>query len=223
MKIITFILFSLLCMGCKTEKKEALPASEKAYTLVEKIANAHGFQEWKNVGELHFTFNVDRDSSHFERSWIWEIDNNHVTSISQKDTVTYNRLELDSITTKVNSGFINDKYWLLAPFNLVWDKGNYTYEHHENVVAPLSRKTMHKLTIVYGNEGGYTPGDAYDFFFGDDYRLQEWVFRKGNRSETSLVTTWEDYMEKNGLLIARKHTNDTGFNLYFTDLEVQKK
>ncbi|MDE3743902.1 hypothetical protein [Maribacter polysaccharolyticus] len=223
MRITTFLLFSLLCMGCKTEKKEAKPTPEKAFTIVEKIANAHGFQEWKNVGELRFTFNVDRDSSHFERSWIWDINNNQVTAISQKDTVTYHRAQLDSITDKINGKFINDKYWLLAPFNLVWDKGNYTYEHYENEVAPLSHKTMHKVTLVYGNEGGYTPGDAYDLYFGDDYRIQEWVFRKGNSPEASLVTIWEDYADINGLQISRKRSNDKGFLLYFTHLAAQKK
>ncbi|MBD0779847.1 hypothetical protein HPE56_18775 [Maribacter sp. ANRC-HE7] len=223
MKISKLILLSLLFIGCKTEKKEVKPAAEKTYTLVEKIANAHGFKSWENVGELRFTFNVDRDSSHFERSWIWNIDNNQVTSITQKDTVTYQRSQRDSITHTINGGFINDKFWLLAPFNLVWDKGNYTYEHHENEMAPLSKKPMHKLTMVYGSEGGYTPGDAYDFFFGDDYLIKEWVYRKENQPEASLVTTWEDYIEKGGLQIAQTHTNEEGFTLFFTNLEVKKK
>ena len=48
---------------------------------------------------------------------------------------------------------------------------------------------MQKLTIVYGDEGGYTPGDAYDFYFGDDHIIKEWVFRKGNATEPSTMTT----------------------------------
>ena len=43
---------------------------------------------------------------------------------------------------------------------------------------PLVGENMQKLTIVYANEGGYTPGDAYDFYFGDDFVIREWVFRK---------------------------------------------
>ena len=223
MKIIKLVLLGLLFIGCKTEKKETPPKEEKTYDIVEKIANAHGFQNWKNIGELHFTFNVNRDSSHFERSWIWNIKDNKVTAISQNDTTTYQRSKLDSTTNKINGKFINDKYWLLAPFNLVWDKGNYTFDHQEKEMAPISKKPMHRLTIVYGTEGGYTPGDAYDFYFGDDYRLQEWVFRKENQPEASLVTTWEDYIEKDGLQIAQTHTNDEGFSLYFTKLEVKQK
>ncbi len=80
---------------------------------------------------------------------------------------------------------------------------------------------MQKLTIVYGNEGGYTPGDAYDLYFADDYMLKEWIFRKGNQKEPSMATTWEDYAEINGLKLAQTHKNNEGFKLYFTNLEVK--
>jgi hypothetical protein len=81
---------------------------------------------------------------------------------------------------------------------------------------------MHKLTIVYNNEGGYTPGDAYDFFFGDDYILKEWIYRKGNRESPSLSTTWEDYEDKGGIEIATAHKDASGdFKLSFTDIEVK--
>ena len=215
------LLLVLVIMGCKMEKKPEQPLVATEPTILEHIANAHGMQQWKNVKELRFTFNVDRDTSHFERTWDWKVVDNQVTSISQTDTVTYNRSTLDSITNKVNGGFINDKYWLLAPFNLVWDQKGFSYEHLENEMAPLSKKPMHKLTIVYGQEGGYTPGDAYDFYFGDDYLIQEWVYRKGNQPEASLVTTWEDYTDREGLHIAQKHANEEGFTLYFTHIEVK--
>lgn len=213
----------IVFLGCKSEKKQDKPVIEKELSLVEKVAHASGYENWNKVEELQFTFNVDRDTSHFERTWIWKIDENQVTSISKKDTIIYHRSKMDSITTKINGGFINDKYWLMAPFNLIWDKGNYTQVHKENEIAPISKKSMNKLTIVYGSEGGYTPGDAYDFFFEDDYMVTEWVFRKGNLPEASLITTWEDYIEKGGLKIAQLHKNDEGFKLYFTDIEVKTR
>ena len=128
---------------------------------------------------------------------------------------------MDSIAHKTNGNFINDKFWLLSPYQLAWDAKNVTHTHKTKVKAPLSKKTMQMLTIVYGSEGGYTPGDAYDFYFEDDLIVQEWTFRRGNQEEPSMITTFEDYKKLNGLNIATMHQMDNGkFKLYFTDLEV---
>lgn len=216
------LLFVLIITSCKDNKKqEEITTPEVEKTILEKVAFAHGFENWKNANEIKFTFNVDRDTTHYEREWIWHIKENDVTAKNDKETVRYNRNLLDSITTKTNGGFINDKFWLLAPYQLIWDQNNFKYEHTTTAEAPISKKQMQKLTIVYGDEGGYTPGDAYDFYFGDDYILKEWVFRKSNQAEPSMATTWEDYKELNGLKIAQSHKNAEGnFNLHFTDLEV---
>ena len=200
----------------------SLNCSAQEQNVPEKVANAHGLENWKNVKEIKFTFNVDRDTSHFERTWIWKPKTNDITSITAEGKLEYNWSNMDSIAYKTNGGFINDKYWLLAPFQLVWDGKNITHEHTIHSEAPISKKPMQKLTIVYGNEGGYTPGDAYDFYFGEDYIIKEWVFRKSNQPEPSLVTTFDDYLEMEGLKIAKMHQNaDGSFKLYFTDVEVK--
>ncbi len=218
-----FLLGFVILLSCRPKGKTAEPIIvEKEQTVLEKIAYAHGYGDWKNVEELTFTFNVDRDTTHFERTWIWQPKTNVVTAISATDTLIYNRKKMDSIAHKTNGGFINDKYWLLAPFNFVWDKENIGYEHTLNAEAPISKKSMQKLTLVYGNEGGYTPGDAYDFYFGDDYLVKEWIFRKGNQTEPSLATTWESYVDKEGLKLATMHKKSDGnFKLYFTNLAVK--
>ena len=191
-------------------------------SILEKVANAHGLENWKNVQEIKFTFNVDRDTTHFERTWIWKPKSNVITSITGEQTLEYKRSNMDSTAHKTNGWFINDKFWLIAPFQLVWDGNNIKHEHTDNAKAPISKKPMQKLTIVYGSEGGYTPGDAYDFYFGDDYIVQEWVFRKANQSEPSMTTTFENYEEINGLKIAKVHKMAEGnFNLFFTDVVVK--
>lgn len=215
-----FVLFILL--GCKTDKKTEITPPEKELTILEKVANAHGFENWKQVKEINFTFNVDRDTAHFERSWSWQPQSNDVVAISAADTLRYNRKSMDSIAEKTNGGFINDKYWFMAPFNLVWDANNFTHEHKMSVSAPISKKPMQKLTIVYSNEGGYTPGDAYDFFFEDDYVVKEWIFRRGNAAEPSTITTWEGYEDKGGLKLSTVHKNAEGnFKLHFTNISVE--
>jgi hypothetical protein len=191
-------------------------------SILQKVADANGFQNWKNVTELKFTFNVDRDGKHFERSWIWRPKTNDITAISEEGTMTYNWANMDSAANKANGNFINDKYWMLAPFQLVWDGKNITHKYTAKTEAPISKKPMQKITIHYGAEGGYTPGDAYDFYFGDDLIVREWVYRRGNQADPSVVTTWEDYVDIKGLKIARIHKNAEGnFKLHFTGLEVK--
>lgn len=191
-------------------------------SILEKVANAHGLENWKNVNQIKFTFNVDRGGELFRRNWTWETKKGNVTMVSEKDTISYSRNSIDDKVKEADANFINDKYWLLAPFQLVWDGNNIKHEHTVNSEAPIAKKPMQKLTIVYGNEGGYTPGDAYDFYFGDDYIVQEWVFRKANQPEPSMITTFEDYEEVNGMKIAKMHKMGEGnFKLFFTDFEVK--
>lgn len=222
--ILLSILVSSVFTGCKTDQKKTkvVVAEDKELTVLEKIANANGFENWKDVERIKFTFNVDREDEHFERTWLWETGSNDVTMMTRQDTISYNRKSVDSTMTATDGGFVNDKFWLLAPYQLVWDQKSFTHKHTENVEAPISKATMHKLTTVYNNEGGYTPGDAYDYYFGDDYIIKEWVYRKENQSEPNMVTTWEDYKNLNGLHISMMHKRpDADFSLYFSGVEVK--
>ena len=82
--------------------------------------------------------------------------------------------------------------------------------------------SLHKITITYPNEGGYTPGDAYDFYYGDDFLIQEWVFRQKNNPEPSLITAWGKYQDFNGIKIATEHIRNEGvWKLYFTDIKIE--
>lgn len=223
-----FVVLLLLFSSCKDTPKRndtatttTTEVAEKQLTLPEKIAFAHGFENWKTIDQLAFTFNVDRNEKHFQRSWIWNIKQNTVTHISGADSLTYNRKNMDSIAYKTNAGFINDKFWLLAPYNLVWDRNNYTYTHTALDTTPIGKHPMQKLTVVYGNKGGYTPGDAYDFYFGDDLIIREWTFREGNQEEPSMSTTWENYKKQNGIILAQEYNGATkDFKLYFDGVKV---
>lgn len=221
MKIKSTLLLLLLMTAIISCKKEEKKEVIKEISIAEKIANAHGFENWKNVSQIHFTFNVDRDSSHFERSWTWKPKTDDVTLISGTDTISYNRKYIDSTSLNADKGFINDKYWLLAPYQLIWDEGT-TISEAILVEAPISKTQMNKITLTYSNEGGYTPGDAYDFYFTDNYLIKEWVFREGNTEEPSLITTWENYQDSNGLNMSLDHIKSEGnWKLYFTHVKVE--
>lgn len=215
----------LAIVSCKDSAKQAQDVSSDnamaEMTVPERLAAAHGFDHWADVSEITFTFNVDRDTMHFERGWIWNVRENRVTRIMQGDTLSYLRSEVDSTLTQADGNFINDKYWFLAPYQWVWDQKNIQWEMEGGATAPISGETMDKFTIVYGDSGGYTPGDAYDFYIGADSLVAEWVFRRGNQPEPGLVTTWEGYEEHGGLKLSTMHQNQEGFKLYFTGVSVK--
>ena len=234
MKNLQLILLAIVILAlgsCKQEnpkgEKAAQPAEQaetKVLTEAEIIAHNNWFEQWGEVSQIDFTFNVDRNGQKVsERAWSWKPKHNEVKLRTGTDTITYNRSTIDSLSMRADRGFINDKFWLLAPFQLVWDEGT-TLTVQDTATAPISQKLLKKLTIVYGSEGGYTPGDAYDFYYGSDYMIQEWVFRQANGSEPSLVNTFEDYQDFNGIKIAKTHKNkEATFNLYFTDIKVTKE
>ncbi len=220
------LLFAALAVvSCKESGKQAQaettdkPTAE--LTAPERLAASHGYANWGDVSEIRFTFNVDRDTMHFERGWIWNVRENRVTRIMGEDTLSYLRSEVDSTLAQADGSFVNDKYWFLAPFQGVWDQESVQWEMEEGATAPISGETMDKLTLVYGDSGGYTPGDAYDLYIGADSLVAEWVFRRGNQPEPSLASTWEGYEEHGGLKLSTMHQNKEGFKLYFTGVSVE--
>ncbi|WP_224483576.1 hypothetical protein [Robertkochia aurantiaca] len=213
-KLYPLALVLLLLISCNEE------TDKKPLSAPEKIAYAHGFENWDKIEEIQFTFNVDRDTTHFERHWIWQPKSDAVTMIYAEDTVSYNRASIDSTVLQADKAFVNDVYWLLAPYKLVWDKG-YEYEEPYLDKAPISNDSLQKFSIVYVGEGGYTPGDGYDFYLDQENKVKEWVYRKDNDTAVCMKTTWEDYENLEGLQIATMHQDETGkFKLYFTGLEV---
>lgn len=212
---------SLICLiflsACKSEKKETV---KKELSIAEKIAKAHGYENWKNVEKVEFTFKVDRDSIKGKgRSWVWHPKEDKVKMMTSKFTVEYVRSEMDSTFIIADKSFINDKFWLLVPFQLVWDRSA-TISEPLKAEAPISKTKMDMITITYPNEGGYTPGDAYDIYYDENYMIKEWAFRKGNSPEPSLTNTFENYQDFNGIKVATDHKKDGGnWNLNFNNVK----
>ncbi|MGM5469641.1 hypothetical protein ACS386_05140 [Flavobacteriaceae bacterium LMO-SS05] len=215
-QFMTILSVLVVLSSCKKDTKKEAIVPTKELTTAQKIANAHGYENWKNISKIEFTFNTSRGA----RSWTWEPKTQNVRLIQNSDTISYNRSKINSTSSKADRAFINDKYWFLAPFQLVWDKNASTSEVVK-ALAPISNIEMNKITLTYPNTGGYTPGDAYDFFFGDDYLIKEWIYRKGNSEAPSMMTTWEDYEDIKGLKISKMHKNaEDNWNLYFTGVSV---
>ena len=215
------LLLFVFSVSCKSDKSETPAEVTKELTIAEKIANAHGFENWKNVTEVQFTFAVDRDTIKGNgRSWIWLPKKDSVYMQAGVQNIKYSRKNIDSIPKNVDRAFINDKYWVFVPFQLVWDTSA-TISDVKKAKAPISEAEMDMITILYPSEGGYTPGDAYDIYYDSDYMIKEWTFRKGNSPEPSLSTTFENYKDFNGIKIAIDHKQeDASWNLNFKNVKV---
>ena len=219
------IVIAFICFSCKSNEAEKTTETkvpeEKTLTIAEEIAKAHGYEHWNTVKQIEFTFGVEREGkSGRGRHWKWNPKSDDITLTTTTDTITYNRKSIDSLSLNADKAFINDKFWLLIPFQLVWDQGT-TISEPRTEIAPLSKKELNKITLLYSNEGGYTPGDAYDIYYDNDYMIREWVFREANTEEASLTNTFEGYNDYNGLIIATDHKKDNGnWNLKLENIKV---
>ncbi len=218
--IICMVLFS----GCK-ERQENFTTDEHSKDIElpvnEQIAYANGFEEFEEVKQINFTFNVKvNDTLRTSRAWKWFPQEDRVELTEKGETIIYdNDGDYTETEKAADRKFINDTYWFLFPYQLIWS--DFEMEHTPNAEAPLSKVQMEQLTISFENEGGYTPGDTYHIFFKDDKLIREWTFVSSEGR--SLSTTWEDYEDFGGVKVAKMHkSEDESFQLFFTDIEVIK-
>src|SRR6202049_2156328 len=132
-----------------------------------QIADAYGLASWSQVEQIRYTFNVDAGPKKVARTWTWEIKPDRVTyegpdSSGKPVKTTYTRANMPPDVVKdVDPNFINDQYWLLFPFHLVWDK-DATVEDKGMTAAPMGKGKVRKVTVTYPKtRGGYTPGGFY--------------------------------------------------------------
>jgi len=220
MKNIFFIVLFIWALSA-CEPKATYPD-----TLPMKVALAYGFDQFEDVNSIAYTWNVRRDSvTVITRDWKWNVKDRTVYYATPDTSYTYSLdLPADSLPV-ADKGFVNDKYWMMFPFQLGWDTG-YTYETTENVPSPIAGTNSTLLTIVYKSGEpempvtGYTPGDAYDLYLDENNMILEWVFRRGNGTE-GRPSTWEDVQSFGPIKLATTHSNDLGEKfIWFTNISV---
>lgn len=195
-----------------------------------QIADAYGLGSWSQVEEIHYTFNVEAGPQKVARTWTWSPKTDSVTYEGQDSAgkpvkTSYTRGSMSPDVVKdVDPHFINDQYWLLFPFHLVWDK-DVTVEDKGMTTAPMGKGKARKVVVTYPKTGGgYTPGDSYDLFVGADNRIVAWNFHRGGVPEPTLTVTWADYKMAGPILIAHEHRGTLSgkpFHLFFTDVSVK--
>ncbi len=215
MKNILFLFAFFALLSCDESN------SKKA--ISDQIAVANGMENFKKVGMLEFIFNVQRDSAKASnRHWQWFPKSNEVVFITDSGSTRFNRNDTATQELKkLNARFTNDEYWLLYPLHLGWDKGFELLDSNAKV-APISGKTLRKVTAKYNDKDGFTPGDMYDVYVDENLRVHEWAYHDAGVAEPSLITTWEDYKDFNGLQIAQEHKSKDGkLRIWFTGIQIK--
>jgi len=225
-KTLLLLAFTATLLSCKNETKsedsKEISVVKDNLATSEKIANANGFENFDSVEEINFTFNVKvGDSLRSSRAWTWNPKQNKVAMTENDSTATYIKgsNNLSEEDKALDSKFVNDSYWLLFPYQLVWSDANFKDE--KNAIAPISKEKMNKLIVSYNADGGYTPGDTYDVYYDNDFMIKEWVYKAAGGGR-EMATTWEDYETFKDLKISKMHKSEDGsFQLYFTDISVK--
>jgi hypothetical protein len=211
-KYLLFLLFVSLWACSPNTSDDPLPL---------KVAKAYGFENFSKVDKISYAWNVQPNPETVRtRHWEWLVKEQLVKFTDADTSYTYSLETAKEDMPPADGGFINDKYWLMFPFQLAWDTG-YSYEVTEETPAPISGEKSTLLTIVYNQEDGYTPGDAYDLYLDANHKIREWVFRKSNNQE-GRAFTWEDEKTFNGLTFATTHKNaDGNLFIWFSDIIVE--
>ena len=210
----------------------ASSCSPKRPTAIEQIAKAYGLDSYGQIDAVRYTFNLDIPGRNVSRSWVWEPKTGQV-SYEGKDNdgkpikATYVRSQLssqsDAVKNQIDPGFVNDNYWLLFPFHAYWDTSN-TVEDKGIQPLPLGSGSADLVTVKYSG-GGYTPGDTWNLFVGQDKRVEVLHFQHGGDAKPSdVLATWEGYKKAGPLLVSTEHRGTADgkpLHLFLSDVAVK--
>jgi hypothetical protein len=202
--------------------------------LADQTAKEFGLDSFGQIDAIRYTFNVKFPGVDVSRSWTWEPKTGRVTYESKdKDgkpvKVTYLRSEINSqpadVKDNVDPAFVNDQYWLVFPFHVIWDSSPEVKDAGA-AKLPIGKGTADHLVVKYPAEaGGYTPGDTWELFIGPDKRVKAFIYRRGGTKKPSIViANWTAYKKAGPLLVATDHPGTADgkpFRLTFTNVAVK--
>ena len=190
----------------------AISSAQTRPPIAEQIAKNYGLDSFGQIERIRYTFNISGPLK-LSRSWTWEPKTGQVSyEGTDKDgkpvKFTYLRSQLSSqpaiVKNEIDPGFINDQYWLVFPFHLVWD-GSAKVEETGMSKLPLGKGSARRVVVTYPSDGGYAPGDVWELFIGADNRIKQWAYHRGGNRKPGGVWAWEDYKHAGPLLLSLDH------------------
>ena len=198
-------------------------------SLNKKVAESYGVNSFSKVKSISYTFNVKFNGKEFNRKWKWNPDTKDVTysgkdSTGKDVTLNYNRNKpMNGNIKKIDAAFINDNYWLLFPFHLLWDT-NVKFTNEGMQKYPIGKGEGLCLDVKYIGNVGYTPGDEFKLYLDNNYKIREWIYLKGGSTAHPSPATWEGNKDFGGITISTLHNGPGGkFKLWFSDVKVEFK
>jgi hypothetical protein len=225
----------VLCVGVLASAAPLSAQAQQRPPIADQIAKTYGFDSFGQIEAIRYTFNIDLSALKLKvaRTWTWEPKTNTVTyegpdKAGKPIKITYSRAQISSqpeqVQKEVDPGFVNDQYWLVFPFHMIWDGSGATIEDAGMQKLPLGKGKAHKVVVKYAG-GGYTPGDTWGLFVGKDNRIEELEFKHGGDAKPSVVlATWKGYKKAGPLLISTDHKGTADgkpFTLTFTNVAVK--
>ena len=200
--------------------------------IAEQLAKTYGLEAFGHIEAIRYTFNAQFPGVDVSRAWVWQPQTDQV-SYEGKDKDgkpvqgTYVRSQLHgepaNVQDDIDPAFVNDQYWLVLPFHVVWDGAN--VEDTGRQKLPLGQGSARRVVVQYASEGGYSPGDTWELYVGADNRVEELVYRRGGPQKPRVVVaTWAGYKKAGPLLISTDHRGTADgepLRVFFSDVSVK--
>ena len=208
--VIRLLAFSMLLL--------IFPATSRAQQrppIAEQMAKTYGLDSFGQIEGIRYSFTAELPGVTLSRSWEWNPKTDTV-SYQGKDKsgkpvkVTYQRSQLgsqsDAVKKQIDPAFINDQYWLLLPFHVIWD-GSATVTDGGMHKLPIGNGAAEQLVMKYPSQGGgYAPGDTWELYVGADKRVEQMIYRRGGTAKPRLViATWAGHKKAGPLLVSTDH------------------
>jgi hypothetical protein len=193
-----------------------LPATSGAQQrppIAGQMAKTYGLDSFGQIEAIRYTWNAELPGVQLSHRWEWSPKTDTV-SYEGKDKegkpvkATYQRSQLasqsDAIKNEIDPAFMNDQYWLILPFHVVWDGATVTTDGAQKL--SLSGASAERIVVKYPSDGGYEPGDTWDLYVGADKRIVEIAYHHGaNKPPKLVIATWADHKKAGPLLVATDH------------------
>jgi hypothetical protein len=182
--------------------------------IAEQMAKTYGLNSFGQIEGIRYTFTAELPGVKRSRTWEWNPKTDTVSyqgpdKSGKPVKITYQRSQLgsqsDAVKNQIDPAFINDQYWLLLPFHVIWD-GSATVTDDGMHKLPIGDASAERLVMKYPSQGGYAPGDTWELYVGADKRVEQMVYRRGGTAKPGVViATWDGHKKAGPLLISTDH------------------
>jgi hypothetical protein len=208
------LLLSLLALVplTATAADTATPGPDAGQRLAHDVAAAAGVDCFGTLKRLTFTWHmVPKDIT---RRYDWDLVARSVAITSGGTTVTvpcdHPPEASNEAAVVAHKGFVNDNYWALFCLHIGWDSTTDTDLGAIDVPQFPDLGKRHALAVQYPQQGGYTPGDKYILYLGDDHLPVAWSFHKGGAEAPTLVVRWLDWTVVGGIHVPTRFVSADG-------------